>query len=344
MSNIVPVKQAPLAGLAGYGGGVPGLYYLGAAGGTSAFVTKSLRLNSADSAYLSRTPSSASNRRTWTWASWVKLPKVTSGQGSFFNARTGSGNANTGIDYDSTGTFRFIIWNGSGTDSNLTTTQVFRDFSGWYHLVVAVDTTQATAANRVKMYVNGSQVTDFSTEQYPSQNYQAAVNLNQLHYIGRNAGNGSAYLDTYFADIFFIDGSQLLPTSFGEFDDNGVWQGKEASGLTFGTNGFHLLDFANESTVGDDSSANNNDFTANNIGTGGNGDYISELNNVNDFYGAGRANWGPKLFDGATGDKGPIPAAGTPMTYTPSSSITLTGTGLRIQLLAQTTIFCLTYH
>jgi hypothetical protein len=290
---------------------------------------KSLRLNSADSAHLSRTPSSAGNRRTWTWASWVKLPKVTSGQGSFFNAKTGSGNANTGIDYDSTATFRFIIWNGSGTDANLTTTQVFRDFSAWYHLVVAVDTTQATAANRVKMYINGSQVTDFSTEDYPSQNYQAAVNLAQEHYIGRNAGNGVAYLDTSFADIFFIDGSQLEPTSFGAYDDSGVWQAAEYDG-TFGTNGFHLLDFANEATVGHDSSGNDNDFTANNIGTGGNGDYISELNNVNDFYGNGRATWGPTLFNGATGDKGPIPAAGTPMTYTPSSSITLTGTGLRI--------------
>jgi hypothetical protein len=92
-----------------------------------------------------------------------------------------------------------------------------------------------------------------------------------------------------------------------------------------------MLDFANESTVGHDSSGNENDFTAHNIGTeSGNGNYISELNSVNDFYGNSKFVWGPTLFNGATGDKGPIPAAGTPMTYTPSSSITLTGTGLRI--------------
>ena len=333
MSNIVPVKQAPLVGLAGYGGGVPGLFYLGA-GGTSFFINKSLRLNSADSAYLSRTPSSAGNRRTMTISFWYKNTiKSTSGQQPFLAGQFTS----PAKDYYTMftklddGSLFFSARLGGSDLFTLRTSQVLRDPSAWYHIVLAIDTTQATAANRVKFYINGSQVTDFQTETYPSQNKQMDyLNENQLHFIGRRLDNSYEYFDGYLTDFFFIDGSALEPTSFGEFDDNGIWQGKEASGLTFGTNGFHLLDFANESTVGHDSSANNNDFTANNIGTGGNGDYISELNNVNDFYGNGRANWGPKLFNGATGDKGPIPAAGTPMTYTPSSSITLTGTGLRI--------------
>ncbi len=218
-----------------------------AAGPPAAFqIDRSLRFNSADSAYLNRTPSSAGNRRTWTWSGWIKLSKVPSAQGAFFNAKTGSGNANTGIDYDSSGPIRFIIWNGSSTDANLTPTRVFRDFSAWYHLVVAFDSTQATASDRVKMYINGSQITDFSTSQYPSQNYEAAVNLAQDHYIGRNAGNGVAYLDSYLAEINFVDGQALAPTDFGKYDDNNVWQPKEPS-FTSPNNGTTWSDTSNMS-------------------------------------------------------------------------------------------------
>jgi hypothetical protein len=241
---------------------------IGAGGGTAAAaadanITKSLRFNSGDSAYLSRTPSSAGNRRTWTWAGWLKVTEFPSAQCVFFGAKGSSGNANVSLDFN-TAALRIVFWNGSGTDAILTTTQVFRDPSAWYHVVYAVDTTQATSANRVKIYINGAQVTDFSTETYPSQNYETFVNNNTEHNVGRNVGNSSAFYRGYLADVYMVDGSQLEPTSFGAYDDNGVWQAAAYSG-TYGTNGFHLLDFENESTIGHDSSGNNNDFTANNF-------------------------------------------------------------------------------
>ena len=112
------------------------------------------------------------------------------------------------------------------TFARLRTDQVFRDTSSWYHFVVAVDTTQSTASNRVKFYVNGAQVTDFSTETYPSQNADSPINSTSQHQIGSGTVE---YFDGYLADFYLIDGSQLQPTSFGAFDDNGVWQ---AAGLS----------------------------------------------------------------------------------------------------------------
>ena len=231
--------------LIGAGGGA-------AAAAVAANITKSLRFNSADSADLRRTPSSSSNRRTFTISFWVKRSKLGA------NQRVLSTATNDFIRFESNDTF--LVFE---TFARLRTEQVFRDLSSWYHFVVAVDTTQSTASNRVKFYVNGAQITDFSTETYPSQNADSPINFTTQHQIGSGTVE---YFDGYLADFYLIDGSQLSATSFGAYDDNGVWQAIGYSG-TFGTNGFHLLDFANESTVGHDSSGNNNDFTANNIST-----------------------------------------------------------------------------
>jgi len=204
---------------------------------------------------------------------------VPAGQSSFFNAKTGIGNANTGIDYESLGPFRFVIWNGSGVDAILTTTQVFRDFFAWMHLVVAVDTTQATASNRVKMYANGVEITAFSSATYPSVNYDTAVNLAQEHNIGRNAGNAGNYFDGYMSDVHFIDGQALDPSRFGKQDADGVWQPISYTG-TYGTNGFHL-DFADNSTaaaLGTDVSGNGNNWTPSGITTD---DQVTDTPTVN---------------------------------------------------------------
>ena len=264
----------------------------------AAVATKSLRFNSGDSPYLARTPSSAGNRKTWTWSGWLKVTEFPSAQCVFFGAKGSSGNANVSLDFN-TAALRIVFWNGSGTDAILTTTQVFRDPSAWYHVVYAVDTTQATSANRVKIYVNGAQVTDFSTENYPSQNYETFVNNNTEHNIGRNVGNSSAFYRGYLADIYMVDGSQLEPTSFGAYDANGVWQAAAYSG-TFGTNGFHL-DFADSSDLGDDNSGNGNDFTPNNLsGTGAATSSAAVLN---------------------------LPLNSTPFTDSSASSATVTNTG-----------------
>ena len=198
-------------------------------------IERSLRFNSADSAYLNRTPASAGNRKTWTWSGWVKRGSLGVTQW-LFDADNGS--------TDST-EFNFAINSGDALSvgGSLTTwrvtTQVFRDVGAWYHVVLAVDTTQATANNRIRLYVNGSEITAFSTLNNPTQNLDLAVNQAIAHYIGIRTGLTSP-LSAYLAEVNFVDGQALTPSSFGETDSNtGVWKPKAYTG-TYGTNGFYL--------------------------------------------------------------------------------------------------------
>jgi hypothetical protein len=235
-------------------------------------LTKSLRTRASASAYLNRTPASAGNRQTWTWSGWVKRGKLTTGaiQGLF----AGNGSSNTivtGFRFTATDNLEFISYN-SGYTQQVVTTQVFRDPSAWYHLMAVLDTTQATASNRAKIYVNGQLVTALSTATYPSQNYDAFVNTTNLHVNGAALYSGVIeYLDGYMAEVNFIDGQALTPSSFGETDTiTGVWKPKRYTG-TYGTNGFYLpfTDVATTSGsnagLGKDFSGNGNYWTTNNI-------------------------------------------------------------------------------
>ena len=158
-----------------------------------------------------------------------------------------------------------------GSWKELVPNRLFRDFSSWYHFVIACDTTQSTASNRLKLYVNGEQITSFATEVYASQDYDTAINNNVVHRIGAYVNNGLTF-DGYMAEVCFIDGSQLAADSFGEFDSNSstIWKPIDVSGLTFGTNGFYL-EFkqagtsANASGLGADTSGNTHHFTVNNL-------------------------------------------------------------------------------
>ena len=198
-------------------------------------IERSLRFNSADSAYLNRTPASTSNQRTFTWSGWIKKP-VNGAQNFIYSAQSGPGDTGIFILYFSSGD-GFVISGGNTVWRN--TTQVFRDPSAWYHFVVSIDTTQATAANRIKLYVNGSQVTAFSTSNDPTQNFDFPVNSSSAtHYIGRYST--SSYCNQYLTEVNFVDGQALTPSDFGETDSNtGVWKPKSYSG-TYGTNGFYL--------------------------------------------------------------------------------------------------------
>jgi hypothetical protein len=226
-------------------------------------VANSLRFNDGSSDHLSRTPSSASNRRTWTWSSWIKFT-TTSGDKGIFTASTDASNRNA-INLSNEGYFIFDYEVGGARNVLSSQNATFRDVSAWYHLVVAVDTTQATDTNRVKMYVNGSQISLTGVvNNYPSQNADMFVNNNVSHSIGKQDW-GSSYLDGYLAEVVLVDGQQLTPTSFGEFDeDTGIWKPIDVSGLTFGTNGFYL-DFENSGSLGADVSGNGNNFTVNNL-------------------------------------------------------------------------------
>ena len=238
----------------------------GSSGATDFEIQRSLRFNDDDNTYLSRTPSSNGNRKTWTISIWFK----TSGdslQGQRFWSVSSSltDGAYASLAYENDG---FIAELRSHLD--LRTTGVFRDPTAWYHVVLALDTTQSTASNRAKLYVNGTQITAFNTESYPSQNHEGGWNSTSEHNIGRELYLTRRYFGGYMAEFTNIDGQQLTPSSFAETDsETGQWVPKDTSSLTFGTNGFRLQ-FADNSnttatTLGKDTSGNGNNWTPNNF-------------------------------------------------------------------------------
>jgi hypothetical protein len=222
-------------------------------------IRNSLRFRSSASAYLSRTPASAGNRRTWTYSVWLKRGDL----GTTQYLAAASSTSGDVFRFRSTGDLEFYLNN--GTSGYLQTTQVFRDPSAWYHLVFVCDTTNATAANRMRIYVNGSQVTAFGTATYPSLNYDTTFNTAVVH----NIAGFSTYFDGYMAEVNFVDGQALTPSSFGSTDAvTGQWLPKQYSS-TYGTNGFYLkfadASAATAAAIGKDSSGNANNWTPNNI-------------------------------------------------------------------------------
>ena len=237
------------------------------AGAAGYEIERSLRFNSGDSSYLDRTPSSAGNRKTWTWSNWIKRTKPGVAQ-FLFNA--GDHTSTTTVAYfKADDTLEFYDYQSGAYTTRLITSQVFRDISAWFHLMVVWDTTQGTASDRAKIYINGSQVTSFGTSTYPSQNTQSRWSNNVIHDIGQD--NNNNFLDGCLADIHFIDGQALAATDFGELDDSKVWQPIKYAG-TYGTNGFKLdfSDTSSNAALGTDSSGNSNTWTVNNLVAAGN--------------------------------------------------------------------------
>jgi len=214
------------------------------------------------STYLSKSQSS-SNQQIFTISCWFKIGNPVSGYNNYLNNFYSDSNNRVGIIFVDNQDFYFYGLNSGVTNVDLETSQKFRDINGWYHVVVKVDTTQATASDRVKIYINGAQVTSFSAETYPTQNLNFPTN--STHYIG-----------TYDASTFFwtglithyhyTDGYAYDASTFGEYDAQNVWKPKTAPSVTYGTNGC-FLKFANAGSLGTDSSGNGNDFTVSGTGT-----------------------------------------------------------------------------
>ena len=219
-------------------------------------IDNSLRFNDDDSAYLRRTPATAGNRKTWTWSGWVKRGNLAApGFYVLFEARN-AGSAPYGLFYfyEDGVVFNDSVSGIVGSSAKL------RDTSGWYHLICVLDTTQATASDRVKMYVNGEQITSFSTATYPSLNQDLTVNTTYAHGIGAQP-QLSDYFDGYMAEVNFIDGQALTPDDFGEINARtGEWSPIPYEG-TYGTNGFYLPFDGNAN----DDSGNGNNWTENNL-------------------------------------------------------------------------------
>ena len=221
-------------------------------------VANSLRFNSGSSDYLNRTLSTPTNRRKWTFSMWVKRSNISSASTSYLLSVNSS---QAYVYFNTDDTFNIEQYSG-GYQYRLKTNRVFRDTSAWYHLVIRFDSTNGTADDRVRIYINGVQETSFSARTNPSLNFDGAINNNNAHFIGRDA---ASYWGGYMSEITFIDGQSLDATSFGEFDeDSGIWKPIDVSGLTFGTNGFYL-DFENSGALGADVSGNTNNFTVNNL-------------------------------------------------------------------------------
>lgn len=223
-------------------------------------INQSLKFNDDESQYLSWTPTTAGNRKTWTWSGWVKRGNIGTTQDIFIAGSNVTGQLSTQVTITSGSILQiYSTISGSAAAILLQTTQVFRDVSAWYHIVLQVNTTDGTASNRVKLYVNGEQVTSFSTATYPSQNYDTAINNSVIHTLGRFSVVATNYFDGYLSEVYFIDGQALAPTNFGEFKE-GIWIPKVYNG-TYGSNGFHLEFNSNTN----DTSGNGNNWTANNI-------------------------------------------------------------------------------
>jgi len=224
-------------------------------------IDNSLKLEADNSEYLNRTPSSNTNRQTFTFSTWIK--------------RTELGGINAILEAYQDGTNFFVlgiqnsdelvIYNiDSGTDYGYVYTKLFRDTAAWYHIVFKSDTTNGTAANRWQVYVNGVEITTKSSDYgTPPQNYNSNLNSTISHNIGKREDQGT-FMSCYLAETHLVDGTALAPTAFGEFDeDSGIWKPKAYTG-SYGTNGFYL-DFENASSLGADSSGNGNNFTPTNI-------------------------------------------------------------------------------
>jgi len=240
-------------------------------------VSKSVIFDDASTAFLSRTPGSASNRKTYTFSTWVKRGQLGSAQ-TLFTAGDGTANEDTNIFFNNSGGGGFnqdcVRWNfvtGGSTAASLVTKQEVKDSSQWVNIVVAIDTRSngnggpASEDDRIKIYVNGVQQTgDFvQGRTNPSDNLDTFLNSTEEHRIGRS--QGSVYYDGYLAETVFIDGQQLAASSFGQVDTStNKWIPKDVSGLTFGTNGFYL-DYAiapgTGNGAGNDVSGNDNDYS-----------------------------------------------------------------------------------
>ena len=223
-------------------------------------IANSLRLRESATASLSRTPSSSSNRTTWTWSGWVKLGNLSGGTSGY--QRLFSAGSQTEV-------YLFNNQLALAADSATTsvrTSAVYRDPSAWYHFVAAFDTNNATATDRMRLYINGQRCTAFANNVSPSLGYSGDINSTNAHALGRRPGFNDSYLDGYLSEVNFIDGQALDPSYFGVTNSDGVWTPKAYTGA-YGTNGFYLKfnDGSNLTNLCLDRSGNGNNWTATNV-------------------------------------------------------------------------------
>ena len=265
------------------------------------------------STFIYRTES-AGNRRTFTWSAWIKRSKL--GASQFLAACSHSSSDEAYFFFN--GSDKLIWQSSSASYGDVQTNRVFRDTCSWYHIVLAVDTTQATASNRIRFYVNGVEETSFSTATYPAQDTQVYWNVGGTYYprIGRRHSSGDEF-DGLMSHVAHIDGTQELPTIFGETDSTtGEWKIKTSitPSSGWGTNGYHILKDGNSLT---DQSGQGNNWTL------GNGTLTKTEDNPSNIF----ATWNP-LWSQSNGNIGDVTFSQGNLTTATSSNYRTTPTTL----------------
>jgi len=248
---------------------------------------QSLRFNDDDSAYFQLNGgTSPTDGKIFTHSVWVKRSEISGNDNNVFGCSP-AGTLYNDIKFDSNDRLYYRQYHSSGGASlwTLTTSARYRDPSAWLHIVVAVDTTQATSSDRVKMYVNGAQITQFDSESYPGQNQvPLGAQGNYAVGIGRLTTTFTDYFDGYMAEYHHVDGTAHEPTDFGEYDANGVWRPIKVTGITYGNLGWYLtFDPSAANGIGHDYSGNGNNFTPSGFTTSGTGTDVMSDTPTNNF-------------------------------------------------------------
>ena len=213
-------------------------------------VANSCRFNDGDTAYMHKDFGTPTDGKKWTLSMWVK--RGTMGANQYLATCEVDSSHATYIRFHSSDKLQFYDWD-SPTEYNCNTNKLFRDPGAWYHLVFVWDSANGTAGNRMRIYVNGTEETSLASDAQPATTRTPIMNTSgETVEIGRSAANSGPF-DGYMAEVVFIDGQALTPTSFGEFNEDSptIWQPIDVSGLTFGTNGFYL-DFEASDNLGND--------------------------------------------------------------------------------------------
>ena len=214
-------------------------------------VANSCRFDGASSVMYVDTSSASTNKVTI--SAWIKRSKITADGFIITSYRDNNNRAKFG--FGGADNLTYFMTEG-GTDTEWNTTAKFRDIGAWYHVVAQLDNTQATFANRCKLFVNGVEYATSSSGS-STQNSATAIIGNGTTSVG-NSYYGGAYQGNWFggymAQVAMIQGVIHAPTDFGEFDeDSGIWKPIDITGLTYASYSF-LLDFEDSSNLGNNAS------------------------------------------------------------------------------------------
>ena len=237
-------------------------------------IDNSLRFNQNDHCLTQTFSTSSTSRKKWTFSVWFKRSNLIT-SAALFTAGASGGNDEMTIRLEG----HKIDWqeydvSASAMDGQLISNNLLRDPTAWYHLVCKWDSTDGTAGDRMKMYLNGVEITSFATDNNPSLNYDSQASNTVLHNVGRQSWNSASDFDGYMADVNFVNGTALDASYFGERDeDSGIWKPKKPDVSAYGANGF-FLEFQqtgtsqNSSGIGADTSGNDNHWAVSNLASG----------------------------------------------------------------------------